>query len=175
VTLHAVHIELAEANALVESWHRHHKPAVGHRFSIGVMDDEGVLHGAAIIGRPVARMVSSRDVAEVTRLVTDGTKNACSLLYAASARMAAAGGYKRIQTYILGDETGASLRAAGWTYEGETGGGDWNRPSRGDRRTDQPMTIKGRWSKTLSERPDLVTDDEGQLAFALSHSAGRES
>lgn len=87
-----------------------------------MIDDNGILHGAAIIGRTVARAYPTRDVLEVTRLVTDGTKNACSLLYAAAARMGKAGGYRRIQTYILDEESGASLRAAGWDYEGTAGG-----------------------------------------------------
>ena len=160
--LSAIPLELSEANDLVSRWHRHHQPCVGHRFSIGVVDESGELHGAAIIGRPVARLAGSpRDVLEVSRLVTDGTKNACSLLYAAAARAGAAMGYLRIQTYILGDETGASLRAAGWSYEGEAGGGQWKHTDGRPRRTDQPVGIKGRWGKSLNERPDLavVTTD----------------
>lgn len=155
--LYPIPLDLSEANDLVDAWHRHHQPAVGHRFSIGAIDDNGHLHGAAIVGRPVARMAGApRDVLEVVRLVTDGHKNACSLLYAASARAGAAMGYKRIQTYILGDETGASLRAAGWAYEGAAGGGQWKHSDGKPRRTDQPVGIKGRWAKALRDRPDLV-------------------
>ena len=47
---------------------------------------------------------------EVNRLCTDGTRNACSMLYAAAWRAARAMGYKRIVTYILESENGASLR-----------------------------------------------------------------
>ena len=112
-------MELSEANALVAQWHRHHQPSQGHRFSLGVADSDGTWHGAAIIGRPVARLAGSpRAVLEVVRLVTDGTYNTCSILYAAAARAGAAMGYERIQTYILDSETGASLRASGWTCEG---------------------------------------------------------
>ena len=163
--LHAIPLELGEANDLVRRWHRHHQPTLSHRFSFGVVDDAGVLHGAAIVGRPVARLAGSpRDVLEVTRLVTDGHRNACSLLYAAAARAGAAIGYRRIQTYILGDETGASLRAAGWTYEGEAGGGQWSHTDGRPRRTDQPTSIKGRWAKTLNaSRPDLVVDTADAL------------
>ena len=60
---------------------------------------------------------------EVTRLCTDGTKNACSFLYGKAARAAFALGYRRIGTYTLPDEGGASLRAAGWKLIGERGGG----------------------------------------------------
>jgi hypothetical protein len=175
VRLFPVPLELAKANALVAAWHRHHQPSQGHRFSVGAVDGKGVLHGAAIVGRPVARLAGSpRDVLEVVRLVTDGTPNACSILYAASARAGAALGFKRIQTYILEDEGGTSLRAAGWTLEGVAGGGQWKHTDGKPRRTDQPTEKKLRWSKALTERPDLIVppsrtnrDDSPDL-FAVS-------
>jgi len=157
VSLHAVPLELSEANELVARWHRHHQPSQGHRFSLGVIDTDGILHGAAIVGRPVARLAGSpRDVLEVVRLVTDGHPNACSHLYAASARAGKALGYLRIQTYILDTETGASLRAAGWVDEGPAGGGQWKHTDGRERRTDQPTGIKTRWARQLNDRPGLV-------------------
>ena len=142
---------LAGANALVAGLHRQHKPAQGHRFSLGVRDDAGRVCGACIVGRPVARMTDHETVAEVTRLVTDGTPNACSVLYAAAARACKAMGFLKVQTFILDSETGTSLRAAGWTLAGMTSGGDWNRaPHRSPRRTDQPMCPKQRWEKVLN-------------------------
>lgn len=143
-------LTLKQANDLVARLHRHHKPVQGHRFSIGVEVD-GALVGAATVGRPVARGCDPYGTAEVTRLVTDGTKNACSILYAACARAAQAMGFDKIQTYILDTESGTSLRAAGWTFEAETAGGDWNhsKANAGTRRTDQPMQPKQRWGKTL--------------------------
>lgn len=152
---HVIPLELAEANALVAGWHRHHQPSQGHRFSLGVIDADGSLHGAAIVGRPVARLAGSpRDVLEVVRLVTDGTENCCSILYAAAARAGLAMGYRRIQTYVLGSERGTSLRAAGWTDEGDAGGGQWKHTDGKARRTDQPTELKRRWAKALSERPE---------------------
>jgi hypothetical protein len=97
-------------------------------------------------------MVDQYNVFEVTRLVTDGTKNACSILYAAASRAAQAMGAEKIQTYILDSEPGTSLKASGWTDEGEAGGGDWNAPSRGGRRTDQPQEKKRRWAKQLNPK-----------------------
>lgn len=154
--LRVVPVELAEANLLVAMWHRHHKPLPGHRFSVGVIDHTGQLHGAAITGRPVSRWYDPRRVAEVTRCVTDSTPNVCSMLYAAAARTARSMGFERIQTYVLDHESGISLLAAGWTYEGEAGGGDgWQ--SRPGRRDDQPTTLKGRWAKALNPaRPDVL-------------------
>ena len=152
----AIPLELSEANALVAQWHRHHQPCQGHRFSLGAIDADGSLHGAAIVGRPVARLAGSpRDVLEVVRLVTDGTENCCSVLYAAAARAGHAMGYRRIQTYILDSERGTSLRAAGWADEGEAGGGQWKHTDGKPRRTDQPTGTKRRWAKELSTRPAL--------------------
>lgn len=145
-------LTLAQANALVEQYHRHHKKVVGHRFSIGVEDEDGNAHGAAIVGRPVARAVDQNRVAEVTRLVSDGTPHVCSMLYAACARAAKAMGYDRIQTTILNTEPGISLKAAGWVYDHDIKGRDWNCPSRGGRRTDQPMCDKQVWIKVLRLR-----------------------
>jgi hypothetical protein len=48
--LKIVSLELKQANAFVEQHHRHHKPARGHRFSIGCVDADGVLRGACIVG-----------------------------------------------------------------------------------------------------------------------------
>lgn len=151
MTLHIAPLTLKQANDLVSALHRHHKPVVGHRFSIGVKDENGVLHGAAIVGRPTGRKNPQYDWAEVTRLVTNGQKNACSALYAASARIAKEMGFKRIQTFILEEETGVSLKAAGWEFERMSEGGDWNVPSRGGRRTDQPQQAKQRWKKELNK------------------------
>lgn len=74
---------LKEANAYVEQHHRHHKPVTGHKFSIGCSDGEKIV-GVAIVGRPVSRHLDDGWTLEVNRLCTDGTHNACSMLYAAA-------------------------------------------------------------------------------------------
>lgn len=122
-------VDLEEANAFVERLHRHHKPAVGHKFSLGAIRG-GEIVGVAIVGRPVSRHRDDGMTLEVTRLCTDGSKNACSFLYGACARAAFALGYRRIGTYILASESGVSLTAAGWRSLGERGGGSWSVPSR---------------------------------------------
>jgi hypothetical protein len=124
-----VPISLGEANAFVAEHHRHHKPVVGHKFSVAVAKGEKVV-GVAIIGRPVARARDDGWTLEVTRLCTDGTPNACSALYAAAWRAARAMGYRRIGTYILKEEPGSSLKAAGWKSIHETPGRSWDVPSR---------------------------------------------
>ncbi len=95
-------VELADANAFVETHHRHHDPVLNHRFSIGVGDDR--LRGVAICGRPRAAAINQRGVLEVLRVATDGTRNACSWLYGAAARVAGtmgfyAGSRGRIETF----------------------------------------------------------------------------
>lgn len=144
-------LTLRQANDLVARLHRHHKPATGHRFSIGLESDEGELVGAAIVGRPVAPKTDQYLVAEVTRLVTDGSRNACSALYGAAARAAKAMGFARIQTFTLPSESGASLRGAGWVCEGETGSPVRGWSSRAGRDVAQPQGSKLRWAKSLAD------------------------
>lgn len=144
--LRIVPLDLAEANALVATMHRHHKPTVGHKFSLGAADGERIC-GAAIVGRPVSRMLDDGQTLEVNRCVTDGTRNACSLLYGAAWRAAKALGYRRLITYTLPAEGGASLRGAGWTCVGLRGGGNWNVASRP--RVDTAAALQGQ--KTLWE------------------------
>jgi len=141
-------LTLRQANEFVKLHHRHHKPTQGHRFSLGCFVD-GVLCGVIIVGRPVARGCDPYLTAEATRCCTDGTKNACSFLYGAAARVCKAMGFKTIQTYTLPEEGGKSLRAAGWTLLGEAGGGDWNNGTHKNRRTDQPMQTKFKWERCL--------------------------
>lgn len=141
--------ELKDANAFIAKHHRHHKPVVGHRFSIGLWLHDAIQVGVVVVGRPVARMTDQRRVVEVTRLCTDGTAGACSALYAAAARAAKEIGYDKIQTYILESEPGTSLKASGWTYEQTTSGGNWNHSWRKGRREDQPMCAKQRWGRNL--------------------------
>lgn len=147
--MRVIPLTLKQANELVAALHRHHKPVVGHRFSLGCVDENDVLVGAAIVGRPVARGCDPYRIAEVIRLVTDGTKNACSFLYSAAARVAREMGFKKIQTYILDSEPGTSLLAAGWEFAGKTAGGEWKHTA-GPRRTDQPNTPKCRWVRVFA-------------------------
>lgn len=140
--LHLVRCELSEANAFVSALHRHHEPVVGHKFSLGCATDK--LHGVAIIGRPVSRMRDDGDTLEVTRLCTDGHKNACSFLYGAAARAAFSLGYHRIGTYTMPNEGGASLRASGWKLIAETPGRSWSVDSR-PRNDKHPLGMKLLW------------------------------
>ena len=141
-------ISLAKANAYVRELHRHHKPVRGHKFSIAAIKD-GKLAGVSIVGRPVNRYRDDGSSLEVLRLCTDGTRNACSFLYAKSAQAGKALGYYRIGTYILGEELGTSLEASGWIQTHTTAGGNWSSVSR-DRASDKfPETAKKHYEKVL--------------------------
>jgi len=140
MTLALSPISLAEANAFVSLHHRHHKPVPGAKFCIAAVIDAQIV-GVAIIGRPVARMSDDGYTLEVNRCCTDGTHNACSMLYGAAWRAAKAMGYRRLITYTLPEEGGASLRATGWRLIGLRGGGNWNVKSRP--RIDTDAALRG--------------------------------
>jgi hypothetical protein len=129
--LTVIPLTLADASAVVDHLHRHHKKPQGHKFSLGVLDETGARRGAAIVGRPVARLLDDGFTVEVTRVATDGTPNACSALYGAAWRTASAAGYRRIITYTQDGESGASLRAVGWRLVAELDARrGWDTPSR---------------------------------------------
>lgn len=143
--------EFSEARAFIEARHRHNRRIVGHRFSVAVENESGVVCGVAVAGRPVAPKTNKRTTIEVLRLCTDGTPNACSFLYGRCAAVGRLLGYKRIQTFTLPTESGASLRAAGWTCEGltDSAAGGWDsRPGRNT--AAHPQGPKLRWSRELN-------------------------
>ena len=153
--LHHIPITLREANAFVTRHHRYHPPVVGHKFSIGAVSFGGEaekLVGVVIVGRPVSRHRDDGTTLEVTRLCTDGTPNACSFLYGKAARAAFALGFRRIGTYTLPNEGGASLRASGWTLIGERGGGEWSVPSRPRAPSAHPTGTKWLWEQEARQR-----------------------
>lgn len=145
--MRAVPLELKQANEFVNSLHRHHNAVYRDKFRIGC-ESEGKLIGVIQLGRPVARHLDDGKTIEVVRLCTDGTINACSFLYSRAAKIAKVMGYKKIITYILDSEHGASLKASGWYKEADTKGHSWNCPSR-PRKTNAPICDKQRWAKEL--------------------------
>ena len=112
-TLEIVPVSFADACEFVSELHRHHRPPVGHKFSIGAADGD-TLVGVVMVGRPVARSYDDGQTLEVTRSCTDGTEHANSMLYGAAWRAAKALGYRRLITYTQDGESGSSLRGAGW-------------------------------------------------------------
>lgn len=126
----AVPVELKDANAFVDRLHRHHAPVSRDKFRVGC-EENGELVGIVQVGRPLARALCDGKTLEVLRLCSNGERNVCSFLYSRAARIAKEMGYKKIITYILESEDGASLKASGWHIEADgVGGGSWDTPSR---------------------------------------------
>ena len=135
----------ALAHAFIAEQHRHHKAPAGDLARLACVDESGAVRGVLTIGRPVARNLDDGWTLEVTRVATDGARNACSMLYGAARRLAWAQGCRRLVTYTLPEEGGASLRGAGWTCEGSAGGGQWSRSDR-LRAAAERADTKTRWS-----------------------------
>lgn len=152
-------ITLREANAFVEAYHLHHPRARGCKFSVGCFF-AGKLCGVVIVERPKARMLDDGGYTlEVSRVCTDGTRNAASKLIAGATRAAFAMGARRLVAYLASDESGTPYQAAGWIrledaagQPLELGGGEWSRPSRAREPMLSPLGKKHRW-----ERYNLAT------------------
>jgi hypothetical protein len=116
MSLHLVPLSRQVAHECVTRWHRHNgAPSIaGDLFRVGAATDDGTLVAVGMAGRPVARHYDDGNTIEVHRISSDGTRNATSMLYGALTRAAFALGYQRVITYTQADESGASLRAAGW-------------------------------------------------------------
>lgn len=141
-------VTLRQAQAFVNEHHRHNVAPQGHKFSIG-LEKSGVLVGVCIVGRPIARRNDDGKTAEVVRVcVLEGNQNANSKLYGAAVRACKSMGYTRIITYTLPEESGASLRAAGFVADGltENKPKGWDVPSRRREIPDRyPAGQKIRW------------------------------
>ena len=127
-------------------------PPRGAKFQVGAASADGMLRVVAIAGRPVARSWDDGRTLEITRVASDGYRNACSMLYGACARAGFALGWTRIITYthartegpvcegqclhgscrvIRAGESGASLKGAGFRIIAERPPHPgWDRPSR---------------------------------------------
>jgi hypothetical protein len=128
---------MEKANEFVANYHRQHYPAGRAKYAICCVDSTGLVHGVAIIGNPVARAYDDGVSLEVLRCCTDGTPNACSVLYGAAWRSAKGMGARSMYTYTLGadyNETGGSLRGAGWLPTDGAGGAPWNHATRQTKR-----------------------------------------
>lgn len=152
-----VPITLTTARQYVFKHHRHNEPPRGHKFSIGLCRD-GIVVGVVIASRPVGRGADDGRTIELIRVTTEGDRNACSRLYSAACRAAAAMGYRRAITYTLEDEPGTSLRASGFMEDGLTRGGEWAHTA-GPRSADMPRLFdppkmptgpKRRWVRELA-------------------------
>jgi hypothetical protein len=147
---------LSEANKFVNQYHRHNKKTAwnGGKFAIGSYDDELGVVGVAIVGNPIARCLMDGFTAEVLRTCVrpDAPKNCNSFLYGACWRIWRQMGGKKLVTYTLKSEAGASLKGAGWKIIAEVKGHNgWNRPEIGRRRVLQKVQTLDKWRWEVKE------------------------
>ena len=136
--------------------HRHLPEVQGGLFAASVCNDDGLV-AVGIAGNPArvwqgtGRIVISR-VAALSELehVGNHAAPACTMIYGSLCRAARALGYREAWSYTLPGESGASLRAAGFRYMGETSGGEWDREGR-PREKPVNASKKGRWMRVLRE------------------------
>lgn len=176
--LHVVPMTHAGANVYVERVHRHNGKLPTSIFRVGVADGDGLVRGVAIAGLPKARLLCDGYTVEVNRVCTDGAYNACSMLYAACVQAARALGYRRLITYTMEREAGASLRASGWTQVASLDPRDWGQERHEGRRTDKHEPgARHRWQITLAgpvlalRWPEIVTDEDQIDLFGTEVSA----
>ena len=136
--------DYSTAKQFVAENHRHNKPPPGHKFSIACYDGEKLV-GVCMVGRPVGRYLDDGLTLEVNRCCTDGTMNACSMLYGAAVRAAKALGYERLFTYTREDEPGTSLKASNWICEGKAGKQNGWTGKRYEQKEKKADIIKNRW------------------------------
>jgi len=146
-----VPLTLRAANQFVEQFHRHNGRTArdGGKFAVGASDGNGLV-GVAIVGRPLARLLNDDWTAEVLRscVLDTAPKGTNSFLYGACWRAWRAMGGRKLITYTLATESGASLRGAGWTVVAECKpSSGWNREALGRMRDWQPIygQAKFRW------------------------------
>ncbi len=77
--LRTVPVTFAQAREFISDWHRHHRPPVGHKYSLGVADDRDVLVGVAVVGRPVARHLDDGLTLSGSPPTAHPTRAACSM------------------------------------------------------------------------------------------------
>ncbi len=157
MSLRVTPVSLRQANAYVDALHRHSNPVRGCLFCVGAAVNEHVI-GVGIVGRPVAHPLQDGYTAEVLRVCTDGTYNACSILYGACWRGIKAMGYTRAITYTLDEEGGASLLASGWVKVAELPPrAGWDAPGR--RRDNDTYQTSGRWRWQKGEQSVLAVPE----------------
>lgn len=141
MTHHPLPIKLARR--FVGTEHRHNPVLHAARWAIAAYEGDRLV-GVVLVGNVVAKGLRHPRRAEVVRLATDGTDNACSYLYGVAARVARAMGVWSLKTYTLKDESGASLRAVGAKWEKDVPAKEWSRPSR-PRTTKHRIADRQRW------------------------------
>lgn len=142
-----------EAAIIVRQLHRHLPVIQGGLFACAVEQD-GAIVGVAIAGNPAqewqgtGRIVITRCAVETDTEGRTVARNASSKLYGAICRAAEALGYAEAWTYSLPEESGDSLRGAGFEDMGVSAGGEHDRQARPRAPAVRPDP-KRRWLRRL--------------------------
>ena len=144
-------ITFKTASEFIDQFHRHHRATIGCKFCVSCWDENRMV-GVAVAGRPVSRYYDDGFTLEINRVCTDGTRNACSMLYGACVRIAKDMGYHKVITYIFESENGASVKAANFICEGIAGGTHWN--GKRNKGQDIPAEMKQRYAYYLKQEKD---------------------
>lgn len=111
-------ITIKKANEFIKEHHRHHRPTTNNtgRWALAAIDFNGEIQGVVIAGNPVSATYMDGYTLELTRVCAkhDSQKGTCSFLISRCSKIWRVMGGKRLITYTLDGETGASLRGAGW-------------------------------------------------------------
>lgn len=140
----------------VKVWHRHLPKLQGGLFAAQVIGPDGECCAVAVFGNPcmvwqkTGRGVITRVAArEGLPSVGNHAAPACTMLYGALCRAAKALGYREAWTYTLPEESGQTLKGAGFIDMGMTDGGEYDRPSRARKPAVRPEP-KRRWLRQLT-------------------------
>jgi hypothetical protein len=161
--LRVVPCSLRKANDFVEVYHRHNLRTArdGGKFAVGVADGPLVV-GVAIVGNPLSATLMDGLTAEVLRacVLPGAPRNCNSFLYGACRRIWFEMGGRRIVTYTLTEESGASLRGAGWALAATVKGHDtatWGKQDHLRRREQAIIGVgKRRWEALNAAAPELA-------------------
>lgn len=143
-------LRFKEAKAYMKH-HRHNSAPQGHKFSLGLKTQLAEDYiGVVIASEPKARnMQNYRKTLEINRVCADARFfNANSKLYGQAIRAGRDMGYTRFITYSLPEESGASLKAVGFRYDGAVPPSPkgWDSPSRRRKAPEKyPTGEKLRW------------------------------
>lgn len=142
-----VPITVKAALKLVKLWHRKLPDLQGGLFAVAL--GYPIINGVGVAGNP-SRVWQGTARLVISRVAINDVKNGCSIIYGALSRAAKALGYREVWTYTTPDESGTSLRAAGFENMGLSRGGSYDRPSR---KRDNPVNgeQKRRWRRRLAE------------------------
>lgn len=144
---------LRKANDFVAEHHRHNGRTArnGGKFAVALKSNNSIV-GVAIVGNPLSATYMDGMTSEVLRvcLSPEAPRNSNSMLYGACRRIWFEMGGRKILTYTLTDESGASLRGAGWTCAAEINGHNtatWGKSDHLQTRKDQAVIglKKYRW------------------------------